>query len=287
MTPFVAGDLNSPCAAPQQHFLTIRNKARKPRHIPLPASLATPSPHPAREATIWLKVTKVNELIGRVFHFEKTIFPASSELFGKLTSKGQEPKALMISCADSRIVPEHIVQAEPGDLFVCRNAGNMIPPYGTHNGGVTSTVEYAVMVLGVRDIIVSGHSDCGAMKALSDPSGLEAMPNVAAWLKHGAAAEHIVSTCHEHLEGKERVRAISLENIIAQLAHLRTHPSVAAAIARGEMTLHGWFVDIHAGQVLGLDGDSGQFIPLREDKPLPVALSARVRTAHEFAEAAE
>ena len=229
----------------------------------------------------------MNELIGRVFRFEKTIFPASSELFGKLSSEGQEPKALMISCADSRIVPEQIMQAQPGDLFVCRNAGNIVPPYATMNGGVTSTVEYAVAALGVRDIIVCGHSDCGAMKALSNPTGLEAMPNVAAWLRHGAAAEHIVSTCHGDLEGKERVRAISLENIIAQLSHLRTHPSVAAAIARGEMTLHGWFVDIHEGQVLGLDGETGGFEALREDRPLPVALAARQRIATEMAEAAE
>ncbi|MFK4871864.1 carbonic anhydrase [Novosphingobium sp. ZW T3_23] len=229
----------------------------------------------------------MNELIGRVFHFEKTIFPASSELFGKLANEGQEPKALMISCADSRIVPEQIMQAQPGDLFVCRNAGNMVPPYATQNGGVTSTVEYAVAALGVRDIIVSGHSGCGAMKALADPTGLEAMPNVAAWLKHGAAAEHIVSTCHGDLKGNDRVRAITLENIIAQISHLRTHPSVAAAIARGQMTLHGWFVDIHAGQVLGLDGETGQFVPLREDAPLPVALAAKARFATEFAEAAE
>ncbi|HKR92371.1 carbonic anhydrase [Novosphingobium sp.] len=229
----------------------------------------------------------MNELIGRVFHFEKSIFPAHGELFGKLTTHGQTPKALMISCADSRVVPEQIMQAEPGDLFVCRNAGNMVPPYATLNGGVTSTVEYAVVALGVRDVIVCGHSDCGAMKALSDPSGLEMMPNVAAWLRHGAAAEHIVSTCHEHLEGKDRVRAISLENIIAQIGHLRTHPTVAAAIARGEMTLHGWFVDIHAGQVLGLDGDAGEFVPLREDRDLPVALAPRPRVATEYAEAAQ
>ena len=229
----------------------------------------------------------MNELIGRVFSFEKTVFPQSSELYGQLSAHGQTPKALMISCADSRIVPEQIMQAQPGDLFVCRNAGNMVPSYSTMNGGVSSTVEYAVVALGVRDIIVCGHSDCGAMKALSDPTGLEAMPNVAAWLRHGAAAEHIVSTCHGELDSKERVRAISLENIIAQLNHLRTHPSVAAAIARGEMTLHGWFVDIHAGQVLGLDGETGEFVALREDRPLPVALAARTRIATEYAEAAE
>lgn len=219
----------------------------------------------------------MNELIGRVFSFEKTTFPASSELFLKLTTDGQSPKALMISCADSRVVPEQIMQADPGDLFVCRNAGNIVPPYATQNGGVTSTVEYAVMVLGIRDIIVCGHSDCGAMKALSNPVGLEAMPNVAAWLKHGSAAENVVSTCQPHLDGTDRVRAISLENVTAQLNHLRTHPSVAAAMARGELALHGWFVDIHAGKVLGLDGETGEFVPLREDRELPVAVPARTR----------
>jgi carbonic anhydrase len=174
----------------------------------------------------------MNELIGRVFSFEKTTFPQSSDLYSQLSTHGQEPKALMISCADSRVVPEQIVQAQPGDLFVCRNAGNMVPSYSTMNGGVSSTVEYAVVALGVRDIIVCGHSDCGAMKALAAPEAPEGMPNVVAWLRHGAAAEHVVSSCSPHLEGKERVRAVALENVIAQIAHLRTHPSVAAAIAR-------------------------------------------------------
>ena len=228
----------------------------------------------------------MNELIGRVFNFEKTTFPASSDLFHKLATEGQEPKALMISCADSRIVPEQIMQAQPGDLFVCRNAGNIVPPYATQNGGVSSTVEYAVVALGVRDIIVCGHSDCGAMKALSNPVGLEAMPNVAAWLRHGTAAETVVTSCQPHLRDAERVRAISLENVVAQLNHLRTHPSVAAKMAQGELALHGWFVDIHAGQVIGLNGETGEFEPLREDRDLPVAVPARARVAV-LAEAAE
>ena len=228
----------------------------------------------------------MNELIGRVFDFEKTTFPASSDLFFKLANHGQEPKALMISCADSRIVPEQIMQAKPGDLFVCRNAGNIVPPYATQNGGVSSTVEYAVVALGVRDIIVCGHSDCGAMKALSNPVGLEAMPNVAAWLRHGTAAESVVTSCQPDLDGSDRVRAISLENVTAQLNHLRTHPSVAAKMAQGELALHGWFVDIHAGQVLGLNGETGEFEPLREDRELPVAIPARARGAA-LAEAAE
>jgi carbonic anhydrase len=219
----------------------------------------------------------VNELIGRVFSFEKTTFPSSGELFAKLSTHGQSPKALMISCADSRIVPEHILQAEPGDLFVCRNAGNIVPPYANMNGGVSSTVEYAVAALGVRDIIVCGHSDCGAMKALATPSLVDNMPNVAAWLRHGAAAVDVVDSCCPGISDGERVRALSLENVIAQLMNLRTHPSVAAGIAKGEIALHGWFVDIAAGQVLGLNGETGQFVPLREDSPLPIALPAQRR----------
>ena len=224
----------------------------------------------------------MNDLIGRVFSFEKTVFPDSAELYNKLATHGQNPKALMISCADSRIVPEQIMQAAPGDLFVCRNAGNIVPTFATQNGGVSSTVEYAVMALGVRDIIVCGHSDCGAMKALANPVGLEAMPSVAAWLRHGAAAEKVVDSCYHDLEPAERIRAISLENVVAQLNNLRTHPSVAAAIARGEMSLHGWFVDIHAGQILGLDGETGRFVPLREDQPLPVAMEGSRRLAADF-----
>ncbi|NIJ08474.1 carbonic anhydrase [Sphingomonas vulcanisoli] len=231
----------------------------------------------------------MNELIGRVLRFETDVFPARSELYGRLASRGQSPKALMISCADSRIVPEHVMQAEPGDLFVCRNAGNIVPPYANQNGGVSSTVEYAVMALGVRDIIVCGHSDCGAMKAVAEPGMTKDMPNVEAWLRHSNAAASVVRDAYPELEAREHVRAISLENVVAQLAHLRTHPSVAAGIARGQISLHGWFVDIHAGEVLGLDGVSGQFTPLREGSALPVALKAerRVATELEFAEAAE
>ncbi|WP_420140443.1 carbonic anhydrase [Sphingomonas sp.] len=231
----------------------------------------------------------MNELIGRVFDFEKQVFPVQAELFAKLTTDGQSPKALMISCADSRVVPEQIMQAQPGDLFVCRNAGNIVPPFATMNGGVSSTVEYAVMALGVRDIIVCGHSDCGAMKGLTTPEALEKMPNVAAWLRHSKAADEVVRQGYPGLKDGERVRALSMENVVAQIAHLRTHPSVAAGLARGEISLHGWFVDIHAGQVLGLDGQTGRFMPLRADQELPVAVPAAQRLASDvsFLQAAE
>jgi len=131
----------------------------------------------------------------------------------------------------------------------------------------------------VRDIIVCGHSDCGAMKAVAEPHLTEDMPNVAAWLRHSNAASRVVRDAYPELSNGDLVRAISLENVVAQLAHLRTHPSVAAGIARGEISLHGWFVDIHAGQVLALDSETGHFIPLREDEPLPVAQPAERRLA--------
>jgi carbonic anhydrase len=220
----------------------------------------------------------VNDVIGRVFDFEKRVFPSQTDLYARLVADGQSPKALMISCADSRVVPEQIMQAAPGDLFVCRNAGNIVPPYATSNGGVTSTVEYAVMVLGIRDIIVCGHSDCGAMKAVENPTGLDKMPNVAAWLRHSSAAAQVVEEGYPEMDKAERVRAISLENVVAQLNHLRTHPSVAAGIARGEISLHGWFVDISAGQVFGLNGE-GWFEPIQGDMPLPVAQPATQRFA--------
>ncbi len=232
----------------------------------------------------------MNELIGRVFSFEKHVFPNQSALYNRLASDGQSPKALMISCADSRIVPEHIMQADPGDLFVCRNAGNIVPPYSNMNGGVSSTVEYAVMALGVRDIIICGHSDCGAMKALVHEELLTPMPNVAAWLRHSHAAQKVARESYPgDLSDQEKIRTVSLENVVSQLAHLRTHPSVASGIARGEIALHGWFVDIHAGMVLGLDGETGRFMPLREDAPLPVALphGRRLAADVDYIQAAE
>ncbi|WP_404710215.1 carbonic anhydrase [Sphingomonas sp. MMS24-J13] len=224
----------------------------------------------------------MNELIGRVLRFEKEVYSTRSELYGQLSSRGQSPKALMISCADSRIVPEHVMQAEPGDLFVCRNAGNIVPPFAQMNGGVSSTVEYAVAALGVRDIIICGHSDCGAMKAVADPHCVHDMPNVAAWLRHSSAAHRVVRDAYPDLGNGDLVRAISMENVVAQLSHLRTHPTVAAGVARGEISLHGWFVDIHAGQILALDGETGQFVPVQEGVKLPIAQPAERRIAADF-----
>ncbi|MDK4717674.1 carbonic anhydrase [Rhizobium sp. CNPSo 4039] len=220
----------------------------------------------------------MSDLLKGISIFRGTVFPSHEALYRKLAQQGQQPQALMISCADSRVMPETITQSGPGELFVCRNAGNVVPPFSTANGGVSSVIEYAVVALGVSDIIVCGHSDCGAMKGLCHPVILEPMPNVAAWLKHSHAARSIVceaypSTLSEH----QKIRAIAMENVIVQLNHLRTHPSVAAKLATNDITLHGWFFDIETGEIQVYDGAVARFTEVREGMPLPVAVTGRYR----------
>lgn len=154
--------------------------------------------------------------------FRDEVFPQQEELFKKLAHE-QKPRAMFITCADSRIVPELITQSSPGDLFVTRNVGNVVPPYGQMNGGVSTAIEFAVMALGVHHIIICGHSDCGAMKAVMDPQTLERMPTVKAWLRHAEVAKVVVQEncgCASH----ESLAVLTEENVVAQLDHLRTHP---------------------------------------------------------------
>ncbi len=210
-----------------------------------------------------------------VARFQGEVYPRERSLYRKLVHDGQKPKALMISCADSRVIPEMITQCGPGELFVCRNAGNIVPPFGRTNGGVSSVIEYAVLALGVRDIIVCGHSDCGAMGALLHPEKLATMPNVAAWLHHSQAAQRIVEqTLHCDAPPDARHRALAKENVVVQINHLRTHPSVAAGIAAGKLTLHGWLFELEHGSVLAYDGDTGLFALMDDDTP-PVAVAPR------------
>lgn len=216
----------------------------------------------------------MDNILDRASRFRGDIFEKESALYRRLATDGQSPKALMISCADSRVVPEIITQAGPGELFVCRNAGNIVPPFSQANGGVSSAVEYAVVALKVRDIVVCGHSDCGAMKAFLHPDKLAEMPNVAAWLRHAHAAESVVDAAYPTLRETEKVHALAMENVIAQIQHLRTHPSVAAALARGELSLHGWFFEIESGTILAFDGASREFVSVSDDGPLPVALTS-------------
>lgn len=200
--------------------------------------------------------------------FRQEVFPQQQELFKKL-AYAQVPRAMFITCADSRIVPELITQSDPGDLFVTRNVGNVVPPYGQMNGGVSTAIEYAVIALGVQHIIVCGHSDCGAMRAVLEPETMEPMPTVKAWLRHAEVAKTVVADncgCADH----STLGVLTEENVVAQLDHLRTHPSVASRLASGQLFIHGWVYDIESCEIKAYDAENGEF-RLIDNGPLPMA----------------
>jgi len=223
----------------------------------------------------------MDNIIDGASRFRCDVFPRQKQLYQRLVHDGQHPKAMMISCADSRVIPELIAQCGPGELFVCRNAGNIVPPFSNGTGGVSSAIEYAVLALGVRDIVICGHTDCGAMNALLQPDSLEAMPNVKAWLRHSHAAFSVVTEAYPDAMGKaERAQALGQENVLTQLNHLRTHPCVAARLAKGELSLHGWYFELTTGTIMALDGALGRFVRVLDDERLPIAQpSAQRRVA--------
>ena len=185
-----------------------------------------------------------------VRRFQEQVYPENRELYQKAASEPQRPHTLMITCADSRIDPESVTSASPGQIFVARNIGNMVPAYGEMLGGVSAVIEYAVTALGVQHIVVCGHSDCGAMKALLDPASTAHMPTVTSWLTNGRAALNVAQSMGRDDDAPaEKMRRLTEENVLMQLAHLKTHPSVAGALAREELTLSGWVYDIGSGQV--------------------------------------
>lgn len=209
------------------------------------------------------EVDRFEGLIEGVRQFRERVFPERQEQFHRLAA-GQAPHTLFITCADSRVVPEMITQTEPGELFVCRNIGNIVPAYGEMLGGVSALVEYACTALGVRHVVVCGHSDCGAMKGLLNPDdpGMRRMPTVRSWLRNAEAARSVVEVTRPGLEGPEKVQALVEQNVRTQLGHLRTHPAVAARVAEGNLALHGWVYGIEDGVVSSVDEAGGAAVPL-------------------------
>jgi carbonic anhydrase len=204
----------------------------------------------------------MKRIIDGFLQFKADVFPKKRTLFHELAN-GQHPMALFITCADSRIVPELITQTQPGDLFICRTVGNQIPPHGASaESGVASSVEYAVQVLGVQDIIVCGHTDCGAMKAVLRPERMASLPATRTWLRNADAAWSVVRDNYPDVSEDVLLHLMSEENVIAQLENVKTHPAVAARLARGELRLHGWLYHIHSGEITAYDINTGRFTPL-------------------------
>jgi carbonic anhydrase len=204
----------------------------------------------------------LSELLSGVERFSRDIFPSRRVLFEQL-AHGQAPHTLFITCADSRISPETITQSQPGELFVCRNIGNIVPPYGEPLGAVSAVIEYALFSLNVQQIVVCGHTDCGAMKSLAaEASPCCHMPNVHAWLRNAEAVRSIVRTKSMTVRGP--IPNMAEENVRLQIAHLRTHPAVAARLAQQRLVLQGWVYDIGQGEIAVLDAESDRFMALDE-----------------------
>jgi carbonic anhydrase len=217
-----------------------------------------------------IRELKMEKFVKGLKQFQKNVFPAHKESFRRLASE-QNPDALLVTCADSRIDPALLMQSNPGDLFICRNVGNIIPSHGEVTGGVSATIEYAVTGLGVKDIIICGHSDCGAMKGILYPNLVAKMPSVSSWLKNADAVRSVIEHNYPHLEGKALLRAAIEENIVTQLDNLRTHPSVAARLRKGDLRIHGWIYEIETGHVSEWSPDARVFQGLRELTPADTA----------------
>jgi len=196
-----------------------------------------------------------------VIRFQNEIYPQKAEFFKKL-SLGQSPEALFITCSDSRIETAMITQTDPGDLFVCRNAGNIVPPHTQHTGAMTASIEFAVAALNIPHIVVCGHSECGAMKGAMNPEGLADLPHVKEWLGFAKAAVDIVNESGADKTDAERMQMLLEQNVILQMQHLKTHPNVASRLAKGDLQLHGWVYDIKTGRVIAYEETLDEFIPV-------------------------
>jgi carbonic anhydrase len=192
----------------------------------------------------------LEELKAGIRKFRTEVYPENKDIYVKAASEPQKPHALIVTCADSRIDPELITQSQPGDIFVTRNVGNLVPAYGEMLGGVSAVIEYAVSALKVQHVVICGHSDCGAMKGLLHPEGLEKLPTVKSWLTNAQAALSVAnSLASKNDRPGDLLRQLTEENVLLQMQHLRTHPSVAGAMAREELTISGWVYDIGKGEV--------------------------------------
>lgn len=193
-----------------------------------------------------------------VVKFQRDNYPKRQELFEQL-STGQSPEALFITCSDSRISPNLITSTEPGELFICRNAGNIVPPHTVHTGGMTASIEYAVAALKVPHIIICGHTECGAMKGVTNLEALSEMPHVREWLGYSRAAYQVAKESGADFDSDAGMKSLIEQNVLLQLQHLKTHPYVAARLASGALTLHGWVYDIKTGDVSAWNPDTNEF----------------------------
>jgi carbonic anhydrase len=202
----------------------------------------------------------MKKLLKGLREFKSSYFSSHQALFEQL-SHGQKPRVLFITCSDSRMDPNLITQAEIGELFVIRNAGNIIPPYGAANGGEGASLEYAIHALNIEQVIICGHTHCGAMKGLLKLESLkEDMPLVYEWLKHAEATRRLVKENYGTYQSEELLEIAIAENILTQIENLKTYPVVHSRLYQGRLKIYGWIYHIETGEVLAYDPETHAYV---------------------------
>jgi carbonic anhydrase len=212
----------------------------------------------------------MQKLAEGVHAFHSQYFANHRALFRRLAERGQHPETLFITCSDSRVVPNLITSTEPGELFIVRNIGNIVPEL-TLPGGTAAAIEYAVEYLCVENVIICGHTGCGAIEAALKPEMLDAMPLVKKWLAQSERLRTIVSERYAHLTGEEKLVATVEENVLVQLENLRAFPFVSKRMEMGELKVSGWVFQIATGDVFEYDPGAGQFSPIGRPSIRPLA----------------
>lgn len=211
----------------------------------------------------------IQRLIAGIRRFRTEIYPRHQQLYQSL-AHGQSPHTLMVTCSDSRLDPHLITQSLPGELFVLRNAGNIVPPHGAVDGSEEATIEFALAKLDVRCVVVCGHSNCGAMSAIVGQVDVSELKELRQWLRHAEPVQK--ELWHSGLAGADLLRAAVQRNVLVQIEHLRTHPQVQERLAAGSLELYGWVFDIESGDVLGFDPLTERFESLSERADPELAL---------------
>ena len=178
---------------------------------------------------------------------------------------GQTPEVLFITCSDSRVDPGKILESDFGEVFVIRNAGNLVPAQDAITGGEAATIEYAVKALKIKHIVVCGHTHCGAMGGLLNPDALGELPLVAEWLNHAADTKKAVDKLSIDDDG-ELLSACVRQNVLVQIENLNSYPAVKSAVEDGDLEIHGWVYDIGSGRVIAYDSESEEFSALVQEE---------------------
>lgn len=209
----------------------------------------------------------MKNIVQGLLKFRENIFeePENRELYRRLVEQGQKPEVMLLTCADSRIDPARLTQTAPGELFIYRNAGNVAPPPESPSGsGLLAAVEFALQQLRVRELVVCGHSHCGAVAGAVNPDGLSALPHVRAWASHIRPAVERVQKARGGQLSKADVDEVARQNVVQQLENLKQYPGVAARLAEGSLTLHGWMYRLETGEVSCHDEKSGEFLSVEK-----------------------